>query len=72
MTKASYVELCQGPRTGTGPGGALGSAGGRPGGEVDAIRRALDARLPVMPHPCLRDGERVRILRGPMADVEGS
>jgi len=24
-----------------------------------------------MPHPYLRDGERVRILRGPLADVEG-
>ena len=71
MTKASYVELCKA----RGLVRVLGERWDRlevvPEGEVDAIRRALDARLPVMPHPCLRDGERVRILRGPMADVEG-
>jgi transcription termination/antitermination protein NusG len=25
----------------------------------------------VMPHPYVRDGERIRILRGPLTDVEG-
>jgi transcription antitermination factor NusG len=42
-----------------------------PDREVDGIRRVLQARLPVMPHADLGDGERVRILRGPLADVEG-
>lgn len=39
--------------------------------EVEAIQRLTSARLPVLPHPYLRVGERVRIARGPLADVEG-
>src|SRR5207244_354671 len=27
--------------------------------------------LPILPYPYLRDGQRVRITRGPLADVEG-
>jgi transcription termination/antitermination protein NusG len=42
-----------------------------PAAEVDAIRRVVSARLPVRPHPYLKTGQRVRITRGPMADVEG-
>jgi transcription antitermination factor NusG len=71
MTKASYIELCKA----RGLVRILGERWDRlevvPEREVNAIRKALDARLPVMPHPGLRDGERVRILRGPLADVEG-
>jgi transcription termination/antitermination protein NusG len=39
--------------------------------EVEAIRRVIDARVAVRPHPYLKEGQRVRIVRGPMADVEG-
>jgi len=39
--------------------------------EVEAIRRVVSARLPALVHPYLKEGQRVRILRGPMADVEG-
>jgi transcription antitermination factor NusG len=39
--------------------------------EIEAIRRVVSARLPVLLHPYLKEGQRVRILRGPMADVEG-
>jgi transcription antitermination factor NusG len=31
----------------------------------------IDARVAVRPHPYLKEGQRVRIVRGPMADVEG-
>jgi len=71
MTKASYIELCKA----RGLVRVLGERWDRlevvPDVEVAGIRRALEARVPVMPHPYLRDGERVRILRGPLADVEG-
>lgn len=71
MTKASYVELCKA----RGLVRVLGERWDRlevvPDHEIAGIQRALDARLPVTPHPGLRDGERVRILRGPLADVEG-
>jgi len=39
--------------------------------EIEAIQRILENGLPVFPHPYLREGERVRIKRGPLADVEG-
>jgi transcriptional antiterminator NusG len=42
-----------------------------PDPEIEAIQRVLDADLPVLPHPYLREGQRVRITRGPLADVEG-
>jgi transcription antitermination factor NusG len=42
-----------------------------PSREVEAIRRVVSARLPVRPHPYLKAGQRVRITRGPMTDVEG-
>ena len=71
MSKASYIEICKA----RGLVRVLGERWDRlevvPDAEVDGIRRVLEARVPVMPHPYLRDGERVRILRGPLADVEG-
>jgi transcriptional antiterminator NusG len=42
-----------------------------PDAEIDAIQKLLRADLPVLPHPYLREGQRVRITRGPLADVEG-
>lgn len=42
-----------------------------PDEEVEAIQKVTDARLPALPHPYLREGHRVRITRGPLADVEG-
>lgn len=42
-----------------------------PEAEVAAIQRLVYSRLPAFPHPYLREGQRVRITRGPMADVEG-
>jgi transcription antitermination factor NusG len=39
--------------------------------EIQAIRSLLAARLSVMAHPFLRLGQRVRVVRGPLADVEG-
>ena len=39
--------------------------------EVEAIRRVVDTRVAVRPHPYLKEGQRVRIIRGPMVDVEG-
>ena len=42
-----------------------------PAGDVDAIQRVADTLVPVMPHPYLRQGQRVRIVLGPLAGVEG-
>lgn len=71
MTKVSYIGICKA----RGLVRLLGERWDRldvvPDGEIDGIRRVLATRVPVMPHPYLRDGERVRILRGPLVDVEG-
>ena len=71
ITKASHIDVCKS----RGLVRVLGERWDRlevvPDGEIGGIRTVLDARVPVMPHPYLRDGERVRILRGPLADVEG-
>ncbi len=40
-------------------------------GGDSAIRTLLRARAAVLPHAYLRDGQRVRITRGPLANVEG-
>jgi transcription antitermination factor NusG len=71
MAKATYIELCQV----RGLVRILGERWDRleivSDNEVDGIQRALDSRLPVMPYPYLQHGERVRIVRGPLTDVEG-
>jgi transcription antitermination factor NusG len=49
--------------------------GGKPApiseGEIDAIRRAVQSKFPVEPHPFLRVGDRVRVKSGPLVGVEG-
>ena len=42
-----------------------------PDAEIEAIFTVLDACLPVMAHPSLREGQRVRIIQGPLSGVEG-
>jgi transcriptional antiterminator NusG len=42
-----------------------------PDGQIDALQRLVTARVPVLTYPFLREGQRVRITRGPLADVEG-
>jgi len=42
-----------------------------PEAEIDAIQRVLCSNLPVVAHPYLREGMRVRITHGPLNGVEG-
>jgi transcriptional antiterminator NusG len=71
MDKASYLEICKSK----GLVSVLGDRWDRleavPDAEIDAIRQTLQAAGPVFPHAYLREGQRVRIVRGPMAGVEG-
>ena len=71
MDKASYIEV----RKARGLVRILGERSDQlavvPDTEIEAIQRVLDAHLPALPHPYLREGQRVRITRGPLADVEG-
>jgi transcription antitermination factor NusG len=42
-----------------------------PRAEIEAIRTLVGTGQPAFPHPYLEAGQRVRITRGPLADVEG-
>lgn len=42
-----------------------------PDEEIDAIRRSLDANVRIEPHPFLKCGDRVRVMRGSLEGVEG-
>ena len=42
-----------------------------PDAEIEAIQRLTQSRVPLLPHPYLKDGQRVRITRGPLAHLEG-
>lgn len=42
-----------------------------PDGEIDAIRRTVLGQFRVEPHPFLKCGERVRVIRGSLQGVEG-
>jgi transcription antitermination factor NusG len=39
--------------------------------EVEAIQKVVQAHLPALLYPYLREGQRVRITKGPLAGVEG-
>ena len=71
MDKGSYIEVCKA----RGLVRILGERWDRlavvPDGEIEAIQKVLNSSLPAVPHPYLREGQRVRITRGPLADVEG-
>jgi transcription termination/antitermination protein NusG len=71
MDKISFIEVCKA----RGLVRILGERWDRlsvvPEGEIEAIQRVLRAELPVISHPYLREGQRVRITDGPLMGVEG-
>jgi len=71
MDKASYHEICKA----RGLARVLGERWDRldvvPDREIEAVRRLLQSDLPILAHPYLREGQRVRITEGPLADTEG-
>jgi transcription antitermination factor NusG len=42
-----------------------------PDAEIGALQRIQDADLTILPHPYMREGQRVRIEQGPLAGLEG-
>lgn len=42
-----------------------------PDSEIDGIRKAVESKYPVEPHPFLRCGDWVRVRRGALAGLEG-
>ncbi len=71
MDKASHLEVLQARGLTAVLGDHDDRLGAVPEDEIEAIRRIVSARVPALPYPYLRDGQRVRITRGPLADLEG-
>jgi len=71
INKRSYNEICKT----RGLVRVLGERWDRlasiPEKEIEGIKKVLDSRLHAMPHAYVREGQRVRISRGPLKDVEG-
>jgi transcriptional antiterminator NusG len=71
VDKGSYVEVLKT----RGVVAVLGERWDRlavvPDAEIEALRRVVDARLPVVSYSYLREGQRVRIADGPLRDIEG-
>jgi transcription antitermination factor NusG len=71
LDKASYITILKT----NGLARVLGERWDRPAivadAEMEAVRQLLDAGLPILPYPYLREGHRVRITQGPLAGVEG-
>lgn len=42
-----------------------------PDNEIEALKKLMNQYLPYDPHPYLREGMRVRVIRGPLDGVEG-
>ena len=71
MDKASYLEVCKA----RGLVRILGESWDRlavvPDREIEAIRAVIDAGLTVLPHPYLREGQKVCVKSGPLKGAEG-
>ncbi len=71
MDKASYIEI----RKTTGLVKLLGEQWDRlaivPEQEIQSIQKLHQSHLPALPHPYLREGQRVRVTAGLMAGAEG-
>ena len=71
VDKQSYNEICQA----RGLVRILGERWDRlaaiPENEIESIKKVLNSELQAVPHSFVREGQRVRIGRGPLKDVEG-
>jgi transcription antitermination factor NusG len=71
MDRRSWLEVCRARGLVT----LLGSGWDRPAvvdeREIDALRALSESGQPCAPYPYLREGMRVRIAHGPLAEVEG-
>jgi transcription termination/antitermination protein NusG len=71
MDKTSYIEVRQARGLVRILGERWDHLGVVPEADILAIQKVLRARMPVLPHPYLKEGQRVRIMDGPLAGAEG-
>jgi transcription termination/antitermination protein NusG len=71
LDKLSYLEVCKARGLVRVLGERWDRLGVVPDADIEAIQKILRARVPVLPHPFLKEGQRVRITCGPLAGSEG-
>jgi transcription termination/antitermination protein NusG len=71
MDKMAYIDISKSKGLVKILGGRWDRLAAVPESEIESIRKVTESELPRMPHPYLREGEPVRIVRGPLANVEG-
>jgi transcriptional antiterminator NusG len=71
MDKASYLQVRQARGLVRILGERWDRLGVVPNADIEVIQKVLQARLPVLPHPYLKEGQRVRIMSGPLVGAEG-
>lgn len=71
LDKRSYIEVCKAKGLVRILGERWDHLGTVPDREIEAIQKVAESGLPALPHPYLREGQRVRVVRGPLASAEG-
>lgn len=71
LDKASYVDVCKARGLVRILGESWDHLGAVPDREIEGIRRIAESELPAWSHPYLREGERVRVLEGPLTGAVG-
>ncbi len=71
IDKVSYIEVCKTRGLVRILGDSWDRLGTVSSREMEAIQKVTEADLPAMPHPHLREGQRVRVVCGPLTSAEG-
>jgi transcription antitermination factor NusG len=71
MDKRSYIEILKARGVVRILEGGWTRLTAIPAVEIDAIQRLVRAEQPLFPHTYFHDGDRVRVVRGPLAGIEG-
>ncbi|MFI4967230.1 MAG: transcription termination/antitermination protein NusG [Gammaproteobacteria bacterium] len=71
MDKAGYIEISKARGLVRVLGERWDKLATVPDDEIEAIRKVNQSDLPRMPHPYLQIGQNVRIISGPLANVQG-
>jgi transcriptional antiterminator NusG len=71
MDKHSYVEILKARGVVRVLEGGWTRLTPIPDAEVDAIQRLVDAGVPILPHRYFHQGDRMRVVEGPLTGLEG-
>ncbi len=71
IDKTSYIEICKARGLVRILGERWDKLATVPDSEIEAIHKVNESDMPRMPHPYLRIGQTVRIISGPLVNVQG-